>query len=478
MKYPRNFEKYKHLINPKYLENFSTVEGKPITNIFNIDPENNLIEVEYDGKREWISAAPDFWAPQNSSTNDVYDKLQGIIDPDTGNLLFPGDEGYDELHMRQTRGIGNPLFGGILRDNQYRTQLTNEEANNIADAWVEQTTPGIGTILNAGLLKPMNALSLTQLIGGLRGYNVYSEENPGIFSEEFMREHPYLTIGGNLIGDIVGGAGIGKILNTGSKALSFVKKPQSRIGEAKGIGETKPQTVVRTGHTSLSDPNNPFQIRLTRLNNKFIGDYDPSTQKLLNRPIVRVSEIRKAFQKLDPSLTDDELDLAAQTAFANRRGVHIPIGDNSGQTIGGVSVVDIKETLKYLRESGIINPNADDVGTVVAHEAGHGVKVNKFARDLVKDFRNPDEFYTLVGQVLDDAKITKNEKIPFGRLIRLIDKYLKKKKLDNGITELREYLSNYPEDKRKDLMVAIGRFSAGLFGAYLIKNRNNNGKIQ
>ena len=226
MKYPRDFEKYKYLINPKYLENFSTVEGKPITNIFNIDPENNLIEVEYDGKREWVSAAPDFWAPQDfSKLSDEYDKLQGITDPETGNLLFPGDEGYDILHMRQIRGIGNPLFGGVLRDNQYRTELTNEEANNIADAWVEQTTPGIGTILNAGLLKPMSALSLTQLIGGLRGYNVYSEENPGIFSEEFMREHPYLTMGGNLAGDIIEGSSIGKILNTGSKALSFVKKP-------------------------------------------------------------------------------------------------------------------------------------------------------------------------------------------------------------------------------------------------------------
>ena len=484
MKYPRDFEKYKYLINPKYLENFSTVEGKPITNIFNIDPENNLIEVEYDGKREWVSAAPDFWAPQDfSKLSDEYDKLQGITDPETGNLLFPGDEGYDILHMRQIRGIGNPLFGGVLRDNQYRTELTNEEANNIADAWVEQTTPGIGTILNAGLLKPMSALSLTQLIGGLRGYNVYSEENPGIFSEEFMREHPYLTMGGNLAGDIIEGSSIGKILNTGSKALSFVKKPQSRIGEAKGIGEANPQTVVRTGHRSLlQDPDNPFQTRLTRLNNKFIGDYDPSTQKLLNRPIVRVSEIRKAFQKLDPSLTDDELDLAAQTAFANRRGVHIPIGDNSGKTIGGVSVVDIKEALKYLRESGIINPNADDVGTIVAHEAGHAVKVSKFAKDLVKDFKHPDEFYTLVGQILDYGKVTKNEGISFNRLMKLTDKYLHDKKLDNGITELRKYLSNYPMSQRKDLMKAIGRFSVGLFGTYLVgqrlKQSNNNGKVQ
>ena len=475
MKYPRNFEKYKHLINPVYLKNFSTVEGKPITNIFNIDPENNLIEVEYDGKREWIKPASNFWA---SPTNNDIDKLQGITDPDTGNLLFPGDEGYNVLHMRQTRGIGNPLFGGILKDNQYRIQPTNEEANNIADAWVEQTTPGIGTILNAGLVKPMNALSLTQLIGGLRGYNVYSEENPGIFSEEFMREHPYLTMGGNLAGDIIGGVGIGKILNVGSKTLGFINKSYSRIGEAKGIGEAKPQTVVRTGHTSLSDPNNSFQIRRTRLNNKFIGDYDPSTQKLLNRPIVRVNEIRKAFQKLDPTLTDDELDLAAQIAFASRRGVHIPIGDNSGQTIGGVSVVDIKETLKYLRESGIINPNAEDVGTVVAHEIGHGVKVNKAAMNLVKDYSNPNEFYTLVGQILDYGKVTKNEEISFNRLMKLTDKYLHDKKLDNGITELREYLSNYLMSQRKDLMKAIGRFSVGLFGTYLIKNKNKNGKIQ
>ena len=634
-----------HLVNPAYHNNFSTVEGNPITNIFNIDPENNVIEVEYNNNgipiREWVRPAPNFWAPKQSdpdklSDEIVYEKLQGVTNPETGDLLFPGDDGYDELHMKQVRGIGNPLFGGVLRDNQYRTQPTNEEANNFADVWVEQTTPGIGTILNAGILKPMDALSFTRLIGGLRGYNVYSEDNPTIFSKEFVRKHPYLTMAGNLVGDIVGGAGVGKVLNLGSKVLdtayqgaqnynrarqlsrainqsvdevnlgnTFTTKPNtifrsrvykggdvtdpystflttdpkyasqygkvtpylfetknpavatepmigyrdpvnmdmfvykntkdypgataiighdavtgefpyqsngteilslspnnitkisepptinwadvvaqqnaqamrqsSRILDAKGIGEANPQIAVRTGHRSLSDPDNPFQIRRARLNNKFIGDYDPSTQKLINKVKVRGQDIRNAFKQLDPSLSEDELDLAVQTAFASRRGVHVPIGDNSGRTIGGVSVVDIEETLKYLRESGIINPNADDVGTVVAHEAGHGVKVNKFARDLVKDFKNPDEFYTLVGQVLDDAKITKNEKIPFGRLVRLTDKYLKKKKLDNGITELREYLSNYPEDKRKDLMTAIGRFSAGLFGAYLIgRNQKQN----
>ena len=254
---------------------------------------------------------------------------------------------------------------------------------------------------------------------------------------------------------------------------------KSRILDTKGIGEANPQTAVRrTGHASLSDPNNPFQIRLTRLNNKFIGDYDPSTQKMVNKVIVRDQDIRKAFKELDPSLSEDELDLATQTAFASRRGVHVPIGDNSGRTTGGVSVVDIKETLKYLRESGIINPNADDVGTVVAHEAGHGVKVNKFARDLVRDFRNPDEFYTLVGQVLDDAKVTKNEEIPFGTLMRLTDKYLKKKKLDNGITEVRDYLSKYPEDKRKDLMKAIARFSGIAYGLYLVNTNKKNGKVQ
>jgi hypothetical protein len=110
MKYPRNFEEYKHLINPIYLENFSTVEGKPITNIFNIDPENNLIEVEYDGKREWIRPASDFWnIEQNNS--------------------IPT--------MRETRHLDDPLIGGELKNNQYRTQPTNEEANNFADTWVE-----------------------------------------------------------------------------------------------------------------------------------------------------------------------------------------------------------------------------------------------------------------------------------------------------------------------------------------------------
>lgn len=254
-------------------------------------------------------------------------------------------------------------------------------------------------------------------------------------------------------------------------------RQSSRILNAKGIGEANPQTVVRTGHRSLSDPDNPFQIRRARLNNKFIGDYDPSTQKLINKVKVRGQDIRNAFKQLDPSLSEDELDLAVQTAFASRRGVHVPIGDNSGRTIGGVSVVDIEETLKYLRESGIINPSADDVGTVVAHEAGHGVKVSKFARDLVKDFRDPDEFYTLAGQVLDDAKITKNEEIPFGTLMRLTDKYLKKKKLDNGITEVRDYLSKYPEDKRKDLMKAIARFSGILYAISQVNRKNKNGKI-
>lgn len=98
--------------------------------------------------------------------------------------------------------------------------------------------------------------------------------------------------------------------------------------------------------------------------------------------------------------------------MANRRGSHLSFGNNAGETTGGISVVDVEEAIKYLKEKGIANPTSKDLDIMVGHEKGHGVKLTKEALDAVKGFENPEEFYTLFGQVLDDAGITSTKQMP------------------------------------------------------------------
>ena len=233
------------------------------------------------------------------------------------------------------------------------------------------------------------------------------------------------------------------------------------------------QPIVRTvpEHTAVG---NPLQTRLTRLQDHANYGTDVADQAILVKPVIRGNEIRSIAKQLEPNLTDSDLDLIGQIVYANRRGAHIPI--ESGKRVSGISVVDIQEAINYLKESGVKNPNAYDVGIIAGHEAGHGVQVSPKAKQLVQDFVEPEEFYTRAGQILDDAGVfeTSQNPVSFGKFIQFIDNYLKRGNLDNGISALKQYMQNISSPiKRQQVMGAINRFSVGTGSAYLLNNSLN-----
>ena len=233
------------------------------------------------------------------------------------------------------------------------------------------------------------------------------------------------------------------------------------------------QPIVRAvpEHTAVG---NPLQTRLTRLQNHANYGTDVAGQAILVKPIIRGNEIRSVAKQLEPNLTDSDLDLISQIVYANRKGAHIPI--ESGKRASGISVVDIQEAINYLKESGIKNPNAYDVGIIAGHEAGHGVQVSPKAKQLVQDFVEPEEFYTRAGQILDDAGVfeTSQNPVSFGKFMQFIDDYLKRGNLDNGIFALKQYMQNISSPiKRQQVMGAINRFSVGTGSAYLLNNGLN-----
>ena len=248
------------------------------------------------------------------------------------------------------------------------------------------------------------------------------------------------------------------------------------IGTPKGIGTIQP----RQGHISLQPSTNPLQIRLQRLKTKSIEDYDPAMQKILTKPVIRGNDVRKTFKELAPDLTDEQLDIAVQIAFANKRDVHIPIGDSvTAETTGGVSIVDIENAVKYLRESGIANPTPTDVGIIAGHEAGHGVKVTDEALNLVRNYYAPEEFYTQAGQILDAAGVVDtSEPITYNQFMYMLEQYNQNKNLNNGIDKLKDFMQNLSLIDRQKVMKNINRFSVGLLGMYGLKQLKNNGKVQ
>ena len=153
--------------------------------------------------------------------------------------------------------------------------------------------------------------------------------------------------------------------------------------------------------------------------------------------------------------------------MSKRNGVHIPIQNDRG-VVNGVSIVDIDEAINWLKQSGI-TPNPYHVGIIAGHEAGHGVQVSPAARRLVEGFAEPDEFYTRAGQILDAAGITATADSPvtYNKFINLIDKYLKQGNLDNGVSELKQFMIKLPPLERQKVMKYINRLSAGTGLAYL-----------
>lgn len=231
---------------------------------------------------------------------------------------------------------------------------------------------------------------------------------------------------------------------------------------------TRPITRASKVHLTR---NNPLQTRLARLREHTRYGFTPETnQGLMITPRIRSHYVKAFAKQIDPNLTEEQLNQIAQIAYANGRGMHISIGNNVGETIGGLSIVDIQNAIKYLKQSGIKDVTPNDIGIIAGHEAGHGVQISPAAKRAIEGFSEPDEFYTRAGQVLDAAgiKSTANKRIQFNQFMNMIDDYLSKGNLDNGVSEIRDFLrSKTKVVDRQNIMKHINELSSFSGAAYL-----------
>lgn len=217
--------------------------------------------------------------------------------------------------------------------------------------------------------------------------------------------------------------------------------------------------------------NNPLQTRLARLREHTRYGFTPETnQGLMITPRIRSHYVKAFAKQIDPNLTEEQLNQIVQIAYANGRGMHIPIGNDIGETVGGLSIVDIQNAIKYLKQSGIKDVTPNDIGIIAGHEAGHGVQISPAAKRAIEGFSEPDEFYTRAGQVLDAAgiKSTEGKRIQFNQFMNMIDDYLSKGNLDNGVSEIRDFLrSKTKAVDRQNIMKYINELSGFSGAAYL-----------
>ena len=146
-----------------------------------------------------------------------------IVTP-KGNDYLTDELGNPAVSMGALRDIDPNLRVMInreLNDNQYRTMPTNAEANAIADAYAEQTAPGIGDMILGTVGKTMNLTSPVHWWGAVRDWdsskglmNIW-DDNSGLVSKEYAEQHPWLSIGMNLAGDAIGSNALFNILKKG-----------------------------------------------------------------------------------------------------------------------------------------------------------------------------------------------------------------------------------------------------------------------
>lgn len=123
------------------------------------------------------------------------------------------------MEMRENRHLDDPLVGGELKDNQYNTEVPQWMVDHYADMIAEQTAPGILDMIEGGVMLPQQLLSPSHWAGVVRnwdsdkGWDNIWEPNSGFVSREYAEEHPWKTMGINMVGDIIAGE-VGKdILN-------------------------------------------------------------------------------------------------------------------------------------------------------------------------------------------------------------------------------------------------------------------------
>lgn len=236
----------------------------------------------------------------------------------------------------------------------------------------------------------------------------------------------------------------------------------------------------------------PLEARLARLREKVREGVIPETKQLgLIGKDLTPMDIKSALIELDPTLTDKQLQGAIQVAMAKKQGVHIPFGTET-TTDAGLSIVDIADAVRLLKKHHITNPTSKDIENIIAHEFGHSTayEIPEDVRPLLEGYYDPNEFFTQAGQILDNAGIkeTVNNPVSYKDFMDMLAQYQSQGNLDNGISQLADFMKQFSATsgnrwkdastivKRNQLMKYINRLSAGLYGAYLLRNKN--GKTQ
>ena len=208
--------------------------------------------------------------------------------------IMPPEE--KEALMRIERGLDEPLVGGELNNNQYRTMPTNSEASNFADKYVGATEFKPWHLVTAPM-KGLDLLASSKWVGLTDDDNdmgfayLYSDRNPGFFvgndptkpfSKRFAQEHPNIVAGTNFVGDLATGYGIGKGIglvgdayNAGKTAIATSTNPKMQyvrygLGKMKGwmhgynpklptlYRKVKGMPTLEDGKIIISTPENRF----------------------------------------------------------------------------------------------------------------------------------------------------------------------------------------------------------------------------
>ena len=198
--------------------------------------------------------------------------------------------------MRIHRNLDAPMVGGELKNNQYRTMPTNEEASRFADQYVAATEFKPWHLVTAPA-KGLDILAPSRWVGLMDDANdmgfsyLYDDRNPGFFigndptkpfSKEFAQEHPYWAMAGNMVGDVAAGYGISKTLgavgdvyNAGKAAIATSTNPNMQyvrygLGKINGwvhgynpklptlYRKVKGMPTLENGKVIISTPYNRF----------------------------------------------------------------------------------------------------------------------------------------------------------------------------------------------------------------------------
>lgn len=324
-------------------------------------------------------------------------------------------------------------------------------------------------------------------------------DNPGFSGRGLMaQENPHASFTESVVGGIPGvytkpEAVLGSY-NTRTHILRINPNSQYRFSFGENVpdiksfsgpsGQLAPRPV---NYLSTNPQENPLLSRMMRLSEKRqVGDVAPN-QTAIFRQNVSPHYIVRVVSERHPELNSNQIKQITQTLMNNKRGAHIPIGNNAGETTGGISIVEVEDAINYLKSKGIKNPTERDIRIMFGHELGHGVKLTPEALNAVRGYEAPEEFYTQIGQVLDSAGITSTQDMPvqFNDLLKLGEKYLAEGNLDNGVSKALNFLKRFKGNSIKDIikqqniMKLINRFSVGILGIYTGSQlANNNGKVQ